>query len=261
MRLVEITCPNCNAQLMTEDSRQFLFCEYCGTKVYIEATDTFNEYEQPIANRRMIKTLEILKNVLPEKEAKENRLNEVQQELEKTEKVLKRLQYAEFNKAHRTALVISIALCAIFAVSMLAFAEPLFFFLAWLSAGGIAFFYIRYSQVKTRDLQVVRYEKLQEEETSLLEELEEMDKLIGEADKELLPPDYRDSDSLSFIYDALINQRATTIKEAVNLYEQDKQNKKIEDLERQQLQNLETIKAQQQTIQRMASQGNFKRRR
>ena len=40
MKLIDLTCPHCNAQLTVDDSRQFIFCEYCGAperpEVYYE---------------------------------------------------------------------------------------------------------------------------------------------------------------------------------------------------------------------------------
>lgn len=31
--MVVLTCPNCNAQMEIEENRQFVFCQYCGTKI------------------------------------------------------------------------------------------------------------------------------------------------------------------------------------------------------------------------------------
>lgn len=31
--IVVLTCPNCNAQMEIDENRQFIFCQYCGTKV------------------------------------------------------------------------------------------------------------------------------------------------------------------------------------------------------------------------------------
>ena len=36
MKLIDLTCPHCNAQLTVDDSRQFIFCEYCGAKILID---------------------------------------------------------------------------------------------------------------------------------------------------------------------------------------------------------------------------------
>lgn len=41
----------------------------------------------------------------------------------------------------------------------------------------------------------------------------------------ILPQKYRHGDAVSFIYDALVNMRATSIKESINLYEQELHNR------------------------------------
>lgn len=36
MKLVKLACPNCNANLEIEETREFAFCTYCGTKIAIQ---------------------------------------------------------------------------------------------------------------------------------------------------------------------------------------------------------------------------------
>lgn len=39
MKLVPIKCPNCNADLDIDPTREFCFCQHCGTKLLIETSD------------------------------------------------------------------------------------------------------------------------------------------------------------------------------------------------------------------------------
>ena len=32
--IIQITCPTCGAQIEIDNSREFMFCKYCGTKIY-----------------------------------------------------------------------------------------------------------------------------------------------------------------------------------------------------------------------------------
>ena len=32
--IIQITCPSCGSQIEIDNSREFMFCQYCGTKIY-----------------------------------------------------------------------------------------------------------------------------------------------------------------------------------------------------------------------------------
>ncbi len=51
-------------------------------------------------------------------------------------------------------------------------------------------------------------------------------------DIDLIPPNYRDRESMTFIYNAILNQRAMNVQEAINLYEDQKYKNKMEEIER-----------------------------
>lgn len=36
MKLVNLKCPECGAQLKVDPNRQFVYCEYCGTKILLD---------------------------------------------------------------------------------------------------------------------------------------------------------------------------------------------------------------------------------
>ena len=36
VNLIEVKCPNCNAQLKIGSDRQMFFCEYCGAQVFLD---------------------------------------------------------------------------------------------------------------------------------------------------------------------------------------------------------------------------------
>lgn len=35
MKVIKLVCPNCKANLELDDSREFGFCQYCGTKIFL----------------------------------------------------------------------------------------------------------------------------------------------------------------------------------------------------------------------------------
>ncbi len=55
---------------------------------------------------------------------------------------------------------------------------------------------------------------------------------LSKFDINIIPPAYRDKQIIIFIYDALINQRAMTMQEAVNLYEQEMRYNRMEALQK-----------------------------
>lgn len=42
MPLIALKCPQCNADLEIDSEREFMYCEYCGTKVMRESHTTIN---------------------------------------------------------------------------------------------------------------------------------------------------------------------------------------------------------------------------
>ena len=36
MKVIKLVCPNCKTNLELDDTREFGFCQYCGTKILLE---------------------------------------------------------------------------------------------------------------------------------------------------------------------------------------------------------------------------------
>ncbi len=57
MKLLSMTCPNCNASLDNIDpSRKYCYCQYCGTKILID--DEVNRHETHVYDEARIKETE-----------------------------------------------------------------------------------------------------------------------------------------------------------------------------------------------------------
>lgn len=62
MKLLSMTCPNCNANLDNIDpSRKYCYCQYCGTKILID--DEVNRRETHIYDEARIKETESTERV------------------------------------------------------------------------------------------------------------------------------------------------------------------------------------------------------
>ena len=59
---------------------------------------------------------------------------------------------------------------------------------------------------------------------------------------DVIPPDYRYRQAMTFFYNALKNQRAMTMQEAVNLYEDYLHKNRMEQMQAEQIQKLNEIK-------------------
>lgn len=54
MELVQLTCPNCNANIEIDNNREFGFCSYCGTKIAIKKDIPQTNIEQILINNGTI---------------------------------------------------------------------------------------------------------------------------------------------------------------------------------------------------------------
>ncbi len=63
-------------------------------------------------------------------------------------------------------------------------------------------------------------------------------------DIDLIPPNYRGRESMTFICNAVLNQRAMNVQEAINLYEDQKYRNMMEEIERRKVQELQKLNSQ-----------------
>ena len=43
--MINLICPGCNASLNVDENRDFLFCEYCGHKIYLNNKTEYTYHE------------------------------------------------------------------------------------------------------------------------------------------------------------------------------------------------------------------------
>ena len=66
MKLIPLECPNCKATLRIAEGREFIFCEHCGTKVYVDKEEKVSRHidearlrEANVAERIRLAELEL----------------------------------------------------------------------------------------------------------------------------------------------------------------------------------------------------------
>ena len=75
MKLLTLKCPSCGGHLSIEEDRDFIFCQYCGTKIIIDRDNEFTYRHIDEADVKRAETERIVK--LKELEfEKENRGNQ-----------------------------------------------------------------------------------------------------------------------------------------------------------------------------------------
>ena len=74
--------------------------------------------------------------------------------------------------------------------------------------------------------------KLIEDVKKLESRIERIKQKMDNIDWSVIPPDYRNEQAMNFIYQALVNQRAMTMQEAVNLYEDELHKGRLETLQK-----------------------------
>lgn len=70
MRLVELKCPSCGADLQIEEGREFCFCTYCGAKAVLDGSITTHIIDE--AKIREAEAMEKIKLAELEKQQKDN---------------------------------------------------------------------------------------------------------------------------------------------------------------------------------------------
>ncbi len=84
MKLLSMTCPNCNANLDNIDpSRKYCYCQYCGTKILVD--DEVNRHETHVYDEARIKETESTERV---------KMREIDIECERSKQINVILKYA-----------------------------------------------------------------------------------------------------------------------------------------------------------------------
>ncbi len=250
MELVKMKCPSCQANLELNPTLKEAICEYCGTKILMSGAESTNRFGQPVADGHLLEMLKTVSPVLARNESLSVTLSQKNSQLQKIQRSLARIRLpfidnsksrffdASYEKKYLIVFIAGIALAGITlfipytsALSVLLFAP---------AAVAMGFVY-----KGTRNKQI--YEQtsahLQDEIAGIRQEIQGNHETLSKYNIDVIPPKYRAGSVVDFFIDVLENQRASNIQQAINLYEEDLRDKKIEAMQEQQLQNLQRIEA------------------
>lgn len=260
MQLITMECPKCHASLEFNRARKEAFCEFCGAKILLDGIESVNQLGQPIADEALLELLKETGPLFSNKDAitfslpqKEASLRQLKQKLDKLPPAVFR---ADYISKYLIAGIVSAVLFLLFL-----FIYPPVILLFMLTTGASVFLY---KYTKDRMIAEETAAKTQTEIDNLKKALTEIDNNLSQYDINAIPSPYRNGMAIDFIYDVLKNQRATTMQQAINLYEEDKRNKKMESMQQQQMriqeQQLRSIQALQRENAAIRAQLNSRRR-
>ncbi len=244
MRLVTLECPKCGAQLKVNGALTYGTCNYCGYQFLIDdevkhitidnPRQVGYEFERGKYEQRLDESRNLAKKVgdliqplsdLDSFKNESNVLNIQLQELKKKERM--------FGTAMFSALPCIIAAVIVFNAVLLATQENFLITLmigSWFAGLGFLVTKMLSDRGKTQT------------GNELKKKAERYDFINGQIqfientyDFELIPQNYRHEETMRYICQALSNQRAMNIQEAINLYEDEQYKLKMEALHKEQI--------------------------
>lgn len=105
MNLIHLRCPDCGADLEVDNSREFCFCQYCGTKIILE--------DQSASVRRTKARLKTIDKFLDQREAQQIRKMEDRRIREETAREERRRREEIERKESWKVIKVSLAIVVI----------------------------------------------------------------------------------------------------------------------------------------------------
>lgn len=243
MRIVDLTCPGCGAPLSAKGDRKYIFCTYCGKQIFLDDTVNVrfsNAYEagrefergrqsaaQQGPNMELATKLRKVRDRMAQRE-------ELERQIELAQGVLVSAKTAKIDMAGFIIAVIIVVLLALMVHPALAIL---------CLCGGIAALIAVYNGKKRKKLAAVA-----EKQAHLTELVRQKDKIPRDSLGINLSEKYMTVQALSSLYELVVNERAYTLQQAINLYEDRVHQRKMERLAREQLE------AQQRQIELLEQQ-------
>ena len=236
MRLITLQCPKCHAKLEINAELSHAICNFCGYHFLVD--DETKRVDVRLSNPRGLdRDLERGRRSVGENRELAQEVLELIQPISELSASTSQLdtlpkEISKHNNAILASRAIAVSLfgAGVFIGIVSGITEGRFIlsFIGGILAGvlmsGIPFFIWmkNLSEMKTKERQL---------EFSKKKRIDALEALKGK-DVNIIPPDYRSRQAMMFIYNALLNQRAVTMQEAVNLYEQELHNNRMETLQR-----------------------------
>ena len=274
MKLVSMNCPHCNGPLKVNPAFDWAACNYCGyqfmiddevKKVKISEDDyepigkAVNEARMETDRKTAEETIEKVKRVRDAYNKRgelQGRGQFLRTRLYEDEKQIAAIQgWMKFWNMFPDPVNLFVIPGAILIMFIILAA------VVWYAGGGVFFMGLIFSVVaffllkRKRDNQGNEYTRLINEANAIKADIVKNDKelqdLNNDAELSFVPEKYKNPAALDFIYQALLNKRANTLSEAINLFEE---NVYRTNMQRMQDEQLRVTKQQLEEMQRQKEQ-------
>ena len=240
MQFAEMKCPNCGAEIKIDRSRKEAYCESCGTKLFVEDIQSTNQLGQPVADASLV---DLLKNVAPlysEKASMDSQIKEKEDSIKLYQSKANSIKLPFYNVEYLNIYLIAAVVCGVLTLIGLYANAYMFLLCGALTVGAV------YMYLNTKEKQAVMQEivKNQSDISDLKKASDDVDRKLSEYAIDAIPQQYRQSEAIIFFCGVLENQRANTMQQAINLYEEDKRNKKNIEIQEAQLKSIEELTKQ-----------------
>jgi len=269
MKLVELSCPSCGAQMQVNTELKSCTCNFCGKqmiiddeirKIEVDQSEAFGygfekgrmDVLKGEADKGLVDIVSRIKRHIEEKKRLESELSEKLNEKNRLYGEREKKDVKEFGIAAYIGMMVAlIALMVCFQDT-----ELILKFLAVVGAVALDAFIFYYVKEDTKKKEAIRIEGIDRR----LKELEgELDKTKGklekieakerEIDLDIIPNAYRNSDALDYMRSSLAAGRAMSINQACALYDEEKRHRDMieqqraqMELQRQQIEELRRLR-------------------
>lgn len=240
MQFVEMKCPSCGAEIKIDRTRKEAYCESCGNKLFVEDMQTTNQLGQPVADENLVDLLKSVAPLYSEKASLADQMNTKEDMIKSYQSQANSIKLPIYNTDYLRIYLIAAIVCVVLALICLFASSYMFLFFGALAAGAV------YLYIKTNEKQKItqEIEKNQLDISELNKSFDDLDKKLSEYAIDAIPQQYRCSDAIDYFCEVLGNQRANTMQQAINLYEEDKRNKKNIEIQEAQLKSIEELTKQ-----------------
>ena len=255
MKLTALECPKCNATLEIAPESTYVTCTYCGCRFLIDSEsekakpDSEDIYKMGYAFehgryerqskecRNLANKVKALSGAITDLRIKKGTLELLLIEISNLETDQKRLASISGKVKSYKVPIYSLIVTGVLS----AIGAGVGIFVLGVIASVILFYIMRFRRNKEQDA----VSKLIQQKTEELAQIKnEVLSITKTYDFDLIPEKYRSKNAIEYIYEVLYNQRAMNISQAINLYEDDQYKKRMERLQREQIELQRTQQAQ-----------------
>ncbi|MBR0149136.1 MAG: hypothetical protein IJM23_08070 [Lachnospiraceae bacterium] len=212
MKAVSFRCDGCGADLKLRPGTKKCVCEYCGTEHIIDDGQVYGQ--EGTADPELIKTIRML--IEP--------VSELDNLCKNTERIKKKLQESikrekSLREAPYTTASIAGGITAVVIMILLFFVLTIFSIPVGIIIGLIVFACVYFSQKSEQERLAINIPKLTSQIESNEKEIQYYREILEKYDVSFIPMQYRNRDAMTFFCEVMETNRATSLQQAMNLYE------------------------------------------